>query len=164
MPDMGHGYKNPNRPREAPKKGPPLGLVIVLAVAGGLVIGSASTYFLIKRPGGPQQSASAAPGGATQAQTITMAPQQQFKPAPQPPGEVPPGKVWSVEHGHWHDAPVASATPAAAPATVIPVSTPATATPASAPATATPAPTPATVTPAATPPPAPAAAPAEKKQ
>jgi hypothetical protein len=24
---------------------------------------------------------------------------------PQPPGEAPPGKVWSPEHGHWHDAP-----------------------------------------------------------
>jgi hypothetical protein len=23
---------------------------------------------------------------------------------PQPPGPVPPGKVWSPEHGHWHDA------------------------------------------------------------
>jgi hypothetical protein len=22
-----------------------------------------------------------------------------------PPGEAPPGKVWSEEHGHWHDAP-----------------------------------------------------------
>ena len=21
-----------------------------------------------------------------------------------PPGEAPPGKVWSPEHGHWHDA------------------------------------------------------------
>jgi len=21
-----------------------------------------------------------------------------------PPGEAPPGKVWSAEHGHWHDA------------------------------------------------------------
>ena len=20
-----------------------------------------------------------------------------------PPGEAPPGKVWSAEHGHWHD-------------------------------------------------------------
>ncbi len=26
-------------------------------------------------------------------------------PAPQPPGPVPDGKVWSAEHGHWHDAP-----------------------------------------------------------
>ena len=25
--------------------------------------------------------------------------------ASQPPGEPPPGKVWSEEHGHWHDAP-----------------------------------------------------------
>jgi hypothetical protein len=24
---------------------------------------------------------------------------------PQPPGPVPAGKVWSPEHGHWHDAP-----------------------------------------------------------
>lgn len=22
---------------------------------------------------------------------------------PPPPGEAPPGKVWSAEHGHWHD-------------------------------------------------------------
>jgi hypothetical protein len=25
------------------------------------------------------------------------------RPGPQPPGPVPPGKVWSTEHGHWHD-------------------------------------------------------------
>lgn len=25
-------------------------------------------------------------------------------PQPQPPGPVPAGKVWSVEHGHWHNA------------------------------------------------------------
>ncbi len=24
---------------------------------------------------------------------------------PQPPGPAPEGKVWSPEHGHWHDAP-----------------------------------------------------------
>lgn len=29
----------------------------------------------------------------------------------QPPGEVPPGKVWSSEHGHWHNI---AATPASA--------------------------------------------------
>jgi hypothetical protein len=34
---------------------------------------------------------------------------------PQPPGEAPPGKVWSPEHGHWHDA------PGAMPANVTPV-------------------------------------------
>ena len=26
-------------------------------------------------------------------------------PKPQPPGPVPAGKVWSPQHGHWHDAP-----------------------------------------------------------
>lgn len=25
-------------------------------------------------------------------------------PRPQPPGPAPAGKVWSAEHGHWHDA------------------------------------------------------------
>jgi hypothetical protein len=34
--------------------------------------------------------------------TVTPNPPQ---PVPQPPGEVPPGKVWSPEHGHWHDKP-----------------------------------------------------------
>ena len=28
-----------------------------------------------------------------------------YTPGPQPAGTPPPGKVWSVEHGHWHDAP-----------------------------------------------------------
>ena len=27
-----------------------------------------------------------------------------FTPKPQPPGPAPAGKVWSPEHGHWHDA------------------------------------------------------------
>ncbi|MGJ3233792.1 SEC-C metal-binding domain-containing protein [Marivirga sp.] len=27
----------------------------------------------------------------------------QSGPVAQPPGEAPPGKVWSSEHGHWHD-------------------------------------------------------------
>ena len=29
--------------------------------------------------------------------------------APQPPGQVPEGKVWSPEHNHWHDAPATNA-------------------------------------------------------
>lgn len=31
--------------------------------------------------------------------------------AAQPAGEAPPGKVWSPEHGHWHDAPAGGVTP-----------------------------------------------------
>ncbi|MCI0487823.1 MAG: SEC-C domain-containing protein [Blastocatellia bacterium] len=40
-----------------------------------------------------------APAGAP----ITPAPQSSQN-APQPPGPAPAGKVWSPEHGHWHDA------------------------------------------------------------
>lgn len=39
--------------------------------------------------------------------------------APQPPGPVPPGKVWSKDHGHWHDINVTPAgTQTAAPQTI----------------------------------------------
>ena len=30
---------------------------------------------------------------------------------PPPPGPIPEGKVWSAEHGHWHDAPNQSSSP-----------------------------------------------------
>lgn len=50
---------------------------------------------------GAQAAASGAPATATQ---TTVAPG-----SPQPPGPAPAGKVWSVEHGHWHDAPGAAA-------------------------------------------------------
>jgi len=135
---MNHDKKKFTGSREPSKKSPPLGLVIALAAAGGVVLGSAGTYYLSKPQAAPKQSAAPsppAPGGTPQAQTLTvppMTPQKQFTPAPQPPGEAPPGKVWSAEHGHWHDAPVALTvpsaattvtTPAAATATVAPVPT-----------------------------------------
>jgi hypothetical protein len=46
----------------------------------------------------------------TAAPTLPASPvQASTVPAPQPDGPAPPGKVWSVEHGHWHDeAPAAS--------------------------------------------------------
>jgi hypothetical protein len=45
-----------------------------------------------------EQTAGAAPPGARPLQLA------QGSARPQPPGPVPPGKVWSAEHGHWHDA------------------------------------------------------------
>jgi len=51
---------------------------------------------------------------------------------PQPPGPAPEGKVWSPEHGHWHDIQAGDA----APHQINPISTPA-------PRTFTPAPQPA---------------------
>jgi hypothetical protein len=39
---------------------------------------------------------------------------------PQPPGPAPAGKVWSPEHGHWHNAPGASS-PSGSPTNPIPI-------------------------------------------
>jgi len=33
------------------------------------------------------------------------------------PGPAPPGKVWSLEHGHWHDAPLGPSSPPIRPLT-----------------------------------------------
>jgi hypothetical protein len=111
---MDHGKKKSSRPREVAPKQRPLGLVITVAVAVGIVIGSAATYVLTK-PLATATPALAPAAGASVPLANVPAPsgQPQYTPAPQPPGEVPPGKVWSVEHGHWHDAP--------APAVVAPV-------------------------------------------
>jgi len=119
---MDHGKKKSS----AVKQKSPLGLIIALAVAGGAVLGSGGTYLYFKPLVAARQSAPSAAGDTPSAQTAitpAMPPQGQFKPAPQPPGEAPPGKVWSVEHGHWHDAPVALTPPAPAPAAGIPGAT-----------------------------------------
>ena len=117
LPRMTQGKKKSPGSRAASKQGPPLGLVIVLAIAGGVVLGSTGTYFLTRPKPGVQSSAIPAVGGTSSAPVITMSPppSPQYTPAPQPPGEVPPGKVWSVEHGHWHDAPVTQVMPVPAP-------------------------------------------------
>lgn len=44
-----------------------------------------------------------APGVLAGANAAAPQPAPQFTPGPQPAGPVPPGKVWSPEHGHWHD-------------------------------------------------------------
>jgi len=36
--------------------------------------------------------------------TNSPAPNGEFTPGPPPPGPAPAGKVWSYEHGHWHNA------------------------------------------------------------
>ena len=45
-------------------------------------------------------------------------------PKSQPPGDPPPGKVWSVEHGHWHNAPLAPTSLPANPETPKPIAQP----------------------------------------
>ena len=141
---MDRGKKKSSGSSQVSKQRSPLGMVIVLAAAGGAVIGSAGTYFLTRPQPAPVQSAV---GGTSPTQSFTapllsttaaVPPPQQFTPGPQPPGEAPPGKVWSPEHGHWHDAPGAVTIPTPTPGTT---------------------PTPAPVTPTATPTPPP-----EKKE
>lgn len=118
--DMNHGKKKLSNSHQVEKKAKPLGLVIALSVTGGALLGSAVTYSFSKPPPAPERPVAPSSGGLPQAQNLTMPPQQfqqQFTPAPQPPGEVPPGKVWSTEHGHWHDVPVVQTIPASAPST-----------------------------------------------
>jgi len=55
-------------------------------------------------PGAPAAAGATAQPGAAQPAAAQPA-QPAFTPGPQPPGPVPAGKVWSTEHGHWHDAP-----------------------------------------------------------
>lgn len=66
------------------------GLVYLLVTIGTIAAaGVAATVVTSSR-----EKALAPTAGASRATT----------PRPQPPGPVPAGKVWSVEHGHWHDA------------------------------------------------------------
>jgi hypothetical protein len=110
-----HGKKKSSASRPASKQG----LRIALALAGGAVLGSAGTYLYFKPLVAAKQSAPPVAGATPSVQIATTPPKGQFTPAPQPPGEAPPGKVWFVEHGHWHDI-VAQTPPAPAPAVVTP--------------------------------------------
>lgn len=51
------------------------------------------------------QSATPVPGQSPLPAPGTSPIQPGIVNTPQPPGPVPAGKVWSPEHGHWHDAP-----------------------------------------------------------
>lgn len=56
------------------------------------------------------------PAGTSPAPAAAANPNPMSPGKPQPPGPVPAGKVWSVEHGHWHDInPAAGAQPGAQP-------------------------------------------------
>lgn len=52
-----------------------------------------------------QQSSESSSAPATAAPS-NLAGQAPRAPVPQPDGPAPTGKVWSPEHGHWHDSPV----------------------------------------------------------
>lgn len=113
-----------------------LGLIIGAIVVVAVVAVIASMREGPKRdPFSPFDASTPAPASAptdsaATSTAVTDAPVAQ--PGPQPPGPVPAGKIWSPEHGHWHDKvdtasnvkfettqiPAASATAAAAPANI----------------------------------------------
>lgn len=114
------------------------GMILLGAALAALAVVGLIPIFGDKTPA-PRAAATApasTPAAAVPATTAAApapAAQQQFTPGPQPPGAVPPGKVWSTEHGHWHDAqPAGTDSPIkieAAPgvvATANPVGTPST--------------------------------------
>lgn len=45
------------------------------------------------------------PAGSAPPSPVQVQSAPAFTPGPQPAGPVPAGKVWSAEHGHWHDLP-----------------------------------------------------------
>ena len=81
-------------------------LVIVVVLIGAVAL--AGVVFVSK----DRNQQPATTGTAPTAPSATAgSPQAEGVPgSPQPPGPAPEGKVWSVEHGHWHDA--AGAAPA----------------------------------------------------
>ncbi len=71
-----------------------IGWIVVAVVAVGAI-----SLFATLRPDSKPKSSP----GSTQAPLTAPAPAPAVATEP-PSGEPPPGKVWSTEHGHWHDA------------------------------------------------------------
>jgi hypothetical protein len=92
----GKKYKNCHAGKES-ENGLPRGLILLLiAIAALAALGFLPALFDRGEKASPKAVA-AAPLAA---------------PAAQPPGPAPAGKVWSKEHGHWHDAnPVSAPSP-----------------------------------------------------
>ena len=80
----GKKYKSCHMNAESAKGGKSKALMIGLLFFIFLIIGILGFYF--KTP------------------TSTPGNSNQFTPGPPPDGPAPPGKVWSYQHGHWHDA------------------------------------------------------------
>jgi len=71
---------------------------VLLAIAGAVIL-AAGLWIATNR--GPRSTV--VPGTPITGTPISTTGAGGTAGIPQPPGEVPPGKVWSPEHGHWHD-------------------------------------------------------------
>ena len=107
----GKKYKNCciNKKFVAPKTGSRTIFYVVLTVAVAVIAGAAMINNL-RNPAPTVVPTSNAPKTTPDASGLY----------PQPAGPVPPGKVWSPEHDHWHDA----ASPTGASTPLAPISMP----------------------------------------
>jgi len=93
--DVALGASSPRAARWSP-----MWLVLIAALGGAAIAGA--VVFEMTRPSSKPEVT--APTGSVP-MTMPVTPSLGNTPAytPAPPGEAPPGKVWSPEHGHWHD-------------------------------------------------------------
>ena len=73
-------------------RGTSRGLIYLMVAIACIAAVGVTASFVTRR----NEQRAAIPASSAQASRPTT-------PQPQPPGPVPPGKVWSAEHGHWHD-------------------------------------------------------------
>ncbi len=78
----------------------------VLFLVSMLVVGAVAATLLWVRMDSPadQSTADVVSQPISTPTTGTVNPGGANWPTPPPPGPPPPGKIWSPEHGHWHDA------------------------------------------------------------
>lgn len=98
-----NGYAGPSKNRNVMLIGIGVAVVAIAAVA---IMSQDSTQPLQAGPARPMNAPATTPvrNAATPATQGAGTPQ---------PGPAPPGKVWSPEHGHWHDDPAAGGAGAA---------------------------------------------------
>ena len=86
----------------ASKSGVVVLLVLLLFVGGGAIL---AAIIVIKGQNERQEAADQKTAVVPRLPSIPAStPALPGQLTPQPSGAVPPGKVWSPEHGHWHDA------------------------------------------------------------
>ncbi len=80
----------------------------VIVVAGIIAYSKLSSSSSNGTPSPLSQSSSTSGTGSPSPASSSGSPISGVANIPQPPGPVPPGKIWSPEHGHWHDVPGAN--------------------------------------------------------